>query len=90
MEKDVSNAEIVAKCQGGEPRLGFQIGGYYSHMWFEEDGSCLLWKICSDGEFPTNEPQIVLHVCDFRQIERFVEFWGRRLRETGLINGEAG
>jgi len=39
--------------------MGFQIGGYYSHMWFEGDDpddpdGCLEWKICSNGEFPTD------------------------------------
>lgn len=84
-QPDIEDAEIVRQCPGGDPQLGFQIGGYYSHMWFEGDGSCLEWRICSDGEFPTDKPEISFHICDFEQIERFVEFWGKELRRRGLI-----
>lgn len=31
----VPDVEIVQQCPGGDPRFGFQIGGYYSHMWLE-------------------------------------------------------
>lgn len=84
-QPNVDDAQIVANCPGGEPQLGFQIGGYYSHMWFEQDGSCLNWHIASDGEFPTDEPGINFHICNFKQIERFVDFWGTELRKRGLI-----
>jgi hypothetical protein len=84
-QKGVSDGEIVAQCPGGEPQVGFQIGGYYSHMWFEPSGTCLNWLICSDGEFPTEQPEMQFHICDFRQLERFVEFWGKELRRRGVI-----
>lgn len=82
---DMSDADLVSACPGGEPREGFQIGGYYSHMWFEPEGSCLNWNICSDGEFPTDQPTIQFHICDFTQLERFVAFWGKELRKRNLI-----
>lgn len=82
---DRPDEEIVASCSGGKPCLGFQIGGYYSHMWFEADGACLAWSICSDGDFPTDKPEFVFHICDFKQIERFVDFWGKELRRRGLV-----
>lgn len=92
---DISDADIVSACPGGAPTEGFQIGGYYSHMWFESENNspddCLTWVIGSDGEFPTieKEKRIELHVCDFRQIERFVAFWGRELRKRGVITDSA-
>lgn len=87
-----SDVEIVLECPGGDPRYGFQIGGYYTHMWFERDepNSCLEWMIASDGEFPSQngEPEISFHICNFKQIERFVEFWGKELRRRGWIVDE--
>ncbi len=90
----------ILKCPQSEPRWGFQIGGYYTHMWFEydatlpEDGGepnqCLNWHIQSDGDFPTKDggEHIVFHICDFWQLERFVETWGRELRRRGWIKDE--
>jgi hypothetical protein len=86
-----SDADQVVKCAGGDPREGFQIGGYYSHMWFErkseEPNACLDWMIASNGEFPTADDSagIKFHICDFRQIERFVAFWGKELRRRGWV-----
>ncbi len=89
--------EQVLACPKGDPRVGFQIGGYYTHMWFEYDGtppaeggnpnSCLEWMIASDGEFTTEDdkPGIEFHICDFTQIERWVAFWGEELRRRGWI-----
>ena len=91
----IDNAELnnMMTCPSVDPRVGFQLGGYYSHMWFENEygdrNGCLNWHIESDGEFPTNEdaPDRVInfHVCDFRQIEAFVEFWGKELRRRGWV-----
>jgi hypothetical protein len=73
---------------------GFQIGGYYTHMHFEgnkaEPNGCLEWVIHSDGEFPQSLPEnwIRFHICDFRQIERWVSEWGTELRKHGLITDE--
>jgi hypothetical protein len=84
--------EGVLECPKGKPRVGFQIGGYYTHMWFEgeteEDNCCLEWMIQSDGEFPRDYPDIQFHICDFSQIERFVEFWGKELRRRGVIKDD--
>jgi hypothetical protein len=79
--KLVGDVDDVLKCKKGDPRVGFQIGGYYTHMWFEKDGDCLSWIIASDGEFPTDDPKkfIVFHICDFEQLKDFVEFWGKEL-----------
>lgn len=66
-------------------KQGFQIGGYYTHMWFEQDGDCLTWHIEGDGMFPTPGRTIEFHICDFRQIEKFVKLWGRELRKRGWI-----
>jgi len=93
LEKDKS----VIDCKCGNPSRGFQIGGYFTHMWFSVDGTlpedggqdnpCLNWHIASDGEFPTEnkEPGITFHICDFMQIELFVKFWGKELRRRGWI-----
>lgn len=88
--------EDVIACSHGVPRVGFQIGGYYSHMWFEpeihhntpEPGQCLRWIIASDGQFPTDDPDnmIEFHICDFEQLERFVRFWREELERKGLLN----
>ena len=85
--------ELVVECPGGEPQEGFQIGGYYSHMWFErqdqlEANGCLEWMICSDGEFPSDTPETQFHLCDFRQLEQFVAFWGKELRRRGWVSDE--
>ena len=88
-----SDVELVVECPGGEPQEGFQIGGYYSHMWFErqdqlEANGCLEWMICSDGEFPSDTPETQFHLCDFRQLEQFVAFWGKELRRRGWVSDE--
>jgi len=79
----------ISKCEKYSPCNGFQIGGYYTHMHFEQEehADCLEWVIHSDGEFPTEdeEQMIQFHICDFEQIEKWVEFWGKRLRENGMI-----
>lgn len=84
-------------CPGGDVQRGFQIGGYYTHMWFETDGSlvsegatndpCLTWMIASDGEFPTEDGEVGIrfHLCDFTQLEAWVAFWGKELRKRGWI-----
>ena len=75
---DNEGLQDVSLCDKWEPNKGFQIGGYYSHMHFEwnkaEHSPCLSWVIHSDGEFPTKNKQemIRLHICDFNQIEEFV------------------
>ena len=87
---------LVINCPKGSPRLGFQIGGYYTHMWFENDvdsslpiepGSHLKWCIASDGDFPTenDETGIEFHICDFEQIEQFVKFWKKEIKRRRLI-----
>lgn len=77
----------VEKCPSYKPNKGFQIGGYYTHMDIKPHGDCLIWTIHGDGEFPKTDPSefIELHICDFEQIEYFVEFWGKHLREKGII-----
>ena len=89
--------EQVVACPEGEPQIGFQIGGYHTHMYFEQDDDsitkpgCLEWHIESDGEFPVhgnNRPgrqPIQFHLCDFTQLEEFVEFWGKELRRRGWV-----
>ena len=101
-------SNVAATCPGFDPRIGFQMGGYYTHMWFETDppttqdeidkhgieltqDRCLTWIIQGDGEFPIGESNVMqrarleFHICDFTQIERFVEFWGKELRKRGWI-----
>ena len=83
----------VEKCPKWEPNKGFQIGGYYSHMHFEFDentDNCIEWIIHSDGEFPTDNPKemIRFHICEFQQIENWVNFWGKYLREKGVISDD--
>jgi hypothetical protein len=88
--------EQVVACPEGEPQIGFQIGGCYTHMYFERAANnvtenCLDWHILSDGEFPVhgnNRPgkqPIQFHICDFTQLEAFVEFWGKELRRRGWV-----
>ena len=78
----------------GVSRSGFQIGGYHSNTHFvcngSEPGCCLELFLHSDGEFPTDkeEEMIQLHICDFKQIERWVKFWGEVLRQKGVIIDE--
>lgn len=71
--------EVAMTCPSCEPMKGFQMGGYYTHMWFEDDEGCLTWVIQGDGDFPTElgdeEKQMRIHICDFGQVEEFVEFW---------------
>lgn len=81
----------IHKCEKYLPNKGFQIGGYYSHMHFDyidgESNPCMDWIIHSDGEFPRDErnEMLVFHICDFRQIEEWVQFWGKYLRDQGVI-----
>jgi hypothetical protein len=81
----------IATCEDYSPNKGFQIGGYYSHMHFEYEkdagDQCVEWIIHSDGKFPTDKEEdfIKFHICDFTQIEEFVKFWGKKLREDGVI-----
>lgn len=84
------DVEQVIECQKGDPMFGFQIGGYYSHMWFyrRENSDCLEWVICSDGEFPTEKDSNEgkeFHICDFQQIEDFVKFWKKELERRGWL-----
>jgi len=46
--------------------------------------------IHGNGEFPSDEQLnwITFHICDFRQIERWVEFWGKELRKRNLIKND--
>ena len=81
----------VANCPDGAPQFGFQIGGYWSHMWFEKSSphnTCLEWIICNNGDHPTSEPSTQIHICDFKQLENFVAFWGKYLREKGCIEND--
>lgn len=91
--------ESIMECPEADPRWGFQLGGHYCHMYFEPDGlspddgglpnPCLRWYI--KGHFEWDEIQgglQSLHICDFRQIEYFVEAWGRELRRRGWITDE--
>ncbi len=92
--------EQVIACPQGDPRRGFQMGGYYTHMWFEVDGMppetagnpnpCLTWHIQGTGDFTTQdgEPHTEFHICDFTQIEDFVRFWGKELRKRGWITDD--
>ncbi len=86
--------EKVMECPKADLRFGFQIGGYFSYMYFERgDGvpnDCIEWILGSDGEFPTEdkEKSIQFHICDFRQIEKFVAVWGKELRRRGWVTDE--
>jgi hypothetical protein len=82
-------------CSKKDPRIGFQIGGYHSHMWFErhdysEVNDCVNWMIASDGDLPTKDgsAEIQFHLSDFRQLEEFVKFWGKELRQRGWVSDE--
>ena len=79
------DVDQVVQCAKGLPRFGFQMGGYYTHMWVEGESDCLEWKIQGNLEFPTDdgEAPLSIHICNFGQIEEFVEFWGRYLRDKG-------
>jgi len=90
----------IEKCEKYEPNQGFQMGGYYTHMHFEADPvyeismdgegqtNCLEWFIHGDGQFPSTDPEkwLNIHICDFRQIEEWVKFWGKELRRRGWIS----
>ena len=84
----------IESCPRYEPNRGFQIGGYYTHMYFEYNknkaNDCMEWVICSDGKFPrTNEDEFIrFHICDFRQIEEWVRFWGDYFRKIGVVVGD--
>lgn len=90
----INSMKDVVKCEHGAPRLGFQVGGYYSHMWFdvEPEEGCLEWVICSDGDFPEDNPDafIRFHICDFEQIETFIKFWRSELERQGLLPRQPG
>lgn len=84
------------KCDGYDPQIGFQTGGYYTHMWFEnggeENNTCMDWVIYGNLEFPAGhdngvEPTII-HICDFKQIEEWVKFWGKELRKRGWVDDD--
>lgn len=87
----VKSVKELSICSDFNPRVGFQIGGYWSHMWFTQENpghidTCLKWNICSDGEFPTDKPAISFHICDFEQMEKFIEFWRWELERRGWIS----
>ena len=97
IENEDMKIDVVKKCEKYFPNVGFQIGGYYSHVHFEIDGKkpdkdgynpCLEMVIHSDGVFPKEDPDEMTywHICDFEQLEEFVEFWGRYLRKKGVIS----
>ena len=77
----------IENCPKWKPNWGFQIGGYYSHTHFEQDGNCLELTFHSDGEFPEDDPSemIKFHICNFTQIETWVAKWGKYLREKGML-----
>lgn len=88
---------IRDKCDKYDPREGFQMGGYYTHMWFEggfeEVDGCLEWVIQGDLDFPISDDDeekkpIKIHICDFKQIEDWVKFWGKELRRRGWISDD--
>lgn len=93
--------KIAELCKEYDSRKGFQMGGYYTHMWFEYYGTaicdggevdgCLEWVIQGDLEFPISDDNlerkpIKIHICDFGQIENWVSFWGKELRKRGWIS----
>ena len=76
----------VIECPGGDVKYGFQVGGYWTNMWFEKESTCnqcLRWitNIKDEDELP-----ISLHICDFEQLEEFVEFWRKELERRGWIS----
>ncbi len=98
---DVS--KLAEQCKSFDMRKGFQMGGYYTHMWFEYDGTlpeeggaadgCMNWVIQGDLEFPiqdedTQSEPMRIHICDFEQIEEWVAFWGKELRRRGWVSGK--
>ena len=92
LSDETAGKEAILVCPEADPKWGFQIGGYYTHMWFElSDGvppdACLTWHIQSNGEFIKEDGQehIKFHICDFRQIEEFVKLWGDELRKRGWV-----
>lgn len=92
------NPEAVTACPSGDVQLGFQIGGYYRHMWFDGEtpvfigggatiGGCLDLHIQGDAEFPQGE-SMEFHLCEFQQLEEWVAFWGKELRRRGWVVDE--
>ena len=81
----------IIDCKSYEPNKGFQIGGYYSQVHFElgskEPNPCMEMFIHSDGEFVTHDESEMMqfHLCDFRQLEDWVKFWGDHFRKKGVI-----
>ena len=77
---------LVRSCHRGDPHFGFQIGGHYKYMYFEACGdgpdTCLEWTIPEGVDYPALE----LHICDFSQLEEFVEFWREELEDRGWIS----
>lgn len=78
----------VLNCPEGDLRYGFQIGGYQSHMRIEKEGDCYLWEIYSDGEFPTDEPKFIFHLCDLDQLQSFIDVWKEAERLGKLKEAE--
>jgi hypothetical protein len=78
--------EVAMQCPQVNPRFGFQVGGHLKHMWFEKPpgrkSDCMewIWDTIDTPELPAS-----LHICNFTQLERFVEFWGKELRRRGWI-----
>jgi hypothetical protein len=84
-ESERDMLQRVMDCPGGNVRYGFQIGGYYTHMHFNQDGpKCLSWHMSTKGK-PDYDYDEEFHICDFRQIEVWVKFWGEELRRRGWI-----
>lgn len=88
----------VLACSKGDVQYGFQIGGYYRHMYFEGEppvflgggcrlGGCLDLHIQGDAEFPQGK-DIELELCEFQQLEEWVKFWGKELRRRGWVVDE--
>jgi len=80
----------ISECPQYYPCDGFQMGGHYTHTHFQCGDNlddCLLLYINGDMEFPQSDPRkwLRIHICDFEQIERWVEFWGKYLRSKNLI-----
>ena len=86
----IMEREDCRLCPHFSPNIGFQIGGYYTHMWFTRDGDCLNWHIQGDGQNPIAEEDqsrqpLEFHLCEFEQLESFVKFWGEELRRRGWV-----
>lgn len=90
-----NKSTIQNQCSKFDSREGFQIGGYYTHMHFvnhspDEPNSCLEWMIQGDLNFPKSDPTefTSIHLCDFRQIEEWVKYWGTELRRRGWVKDD--